>query len=119
MKFLVLLACLIYFTNHLDAQKPKNGTYTYKIMWDEWGGKDLGNTCTVVVYNDSIKVIHNGKPNLTGKKGDVLHQGIILKHKSGQWIIGQSKKDRNATEISGCAEAATPIDFKRKIVWLC
>ncbi len=26
------------------------------------------------------------------KEGDVIEQGIILKHKSGKWIIGKSSR---------------------------
>jgi hypothetical protein len=119
MRNLILLTFSIVVSNISVAQKAKNGSYTYTIRWDEFGGKDLGNTCTVIVYNDSIKVIHNGKTNLTGNKGDLLYQGIILKHKSGKWIIGHSRKDRSAKEIGGCAEGPTLIDFKQKIIWLC
>ena len=116
---IVLFSCLVVSTNLVLAQKPRNGVYTYTIRWDEFDGKDLGNTCTVVVYGDSIKVVHNGKPNLTGKKGDVLVQGVILRHKSGKWIIAQSRKDINATEIGACGGGPIVIDFKRKVVWLC
>jgi hypothetical protein len=62
------------------AQKPKDGTYTYAIAWAEWGGKTLGATCTVIIKGDSIKVVHNGAPNVTGSKGDIYTEGIILKH---------------------------------------
>jgi hypothetical protein len=119
MKFLIPFVCFILITNFATAQKPQSGTYTYVIVWDEFGGKDLGNTCTVIINKDSIKVVHNGKPNLTGNKGDVLVQGILLKHKSGKWIIGHSKKDSNASEIGGCSDGPVVIDFKRKIVYLC
>ena len=51
------------------AQKPKDGTYTYSIGFAEWKGKSLGATCTVIIKGDSIKIIHNGKGNLTGRKG--------------------------------------------------
>jgi hypothetical protein len=62
------------------AQEPKDGTYTYTIAWAEWGGKTLGATCTVIIKRNRIKVIHNGKPDVTGKKGDVYAEGIIMKH---------------------------------------
>jgi hypothetical protein len=101
------------------AQKPKDGIYTYKIAFAEHNGQSLGATCTIIIKGDKIKVIHNGNRNLTGKKGDILDQGIILKHKSGKWIIGHSKKDKNASEIGGCSDGPQIIDFKHRIFWMC
>ena len=90
----VLFAC---------SQRPKNGTFTYAISFEEWQGKSLGATCTVRIKGDSIQIIHNGKGNLTGKIGDIMDEGIIMKHKkTGKWIIGHSPKDINANEIEGC-----------------
>jgi len=54
------------------SQKPQNGTYTFKIAFAEWNGKSLGATSTVIIKGDSIKVIHNGKPGLTGVGLDVI-----------------------------------------------
>jgi len=107
------------YATFLAAQKPPDGKYTYSILWDEFGGKDLGNRCTVVIKKDSIKLVHNGEPDLTGNKGDILCEGIILKHKTGKWIIGRSKKDKHAKAIGACLDDLPIIDFKRKVVWLC
>lgn len=101
------------------AQKPVNGTYTYTVAFAEWNGKSNGATCPVKIKDDSIMVIHNGTGNLTGEKGEILDRGIILKHKSGQWIIGHSVKDKNAKEVGGCSEGPGVIDFKGKTFWLC
>jgi len=102
------------------AQKPKDGVYTYAIAFAEWGGKTMGATCTVMIKGDSIKVIHNGKAGLTGHKGDILDQGIILKHKkTGEWIIGHSLRDKDAPEVGGCTDGPSVIDFKKKIFWSC
>jgi len=115
--FSLLFLCSFILTH---AQKPKDGTYTYAIAWAEWGGKSLGATCTVIIKGDSIKVVHNGKTNVTGKKGDIYAQGIIMKHtKTGKWIIGNSKKDKDAKEIGGCSEGPSVIDFKNKKFWSC
>lgn len=100
------------------SQKPANGTYTYKIIWEEFGGKSLGATCTVKIKGDSIQVINNGNKTMTGKKGDILDEGIIMKHrKTGKWIIAHSKKDIDAKELGGCGDGPTIIDFKNK-TWL-
>jgi hypothetical protein len=116
----LLIACLLLCTYTLTfAQKPKDGTYTYAIAFAEWGGKPNGASCTVIIRGDSIKVIHNGTGNLTGKKGEIIDSGIIMKHKSGKWIIGHSPEDTNAKDIRGCSEGPSEIDFKRKRFWLC
>ena len=117
----IFFVCLFLFAFLLtQAQKPKNGTYTYSIAFAEWRGKSLGESCKVIIKGDSIKIIHNGKGNLTGKKGDILDQGIIMKHnKTGKWIIGHNIKDKDAKEIGGCSQGPSVIDFKRKMFWSC
>ena len=120
MKRLLFLIILFFCSFQLAAQKPKDGFYTYKIAFAEWEGESLGATCLVQIKGDSIKIIHNGKGNLTGKKGDILDQGIIMKHrKTGKWIIGHSSKDKDAKEIGGCKDGPSVIDFKRKTFWSC
>ncbi len=115
-----LTACLLFICTLTLAQKPRDGIYTYSIAFAEWNGKSLGATCTVIIKGDSIKVVHNGKANLTGKKGDILDEGVIMKHtKTGKWIIGHSIKDKNAKEIGGCSDGPSEIDFKRKRFWSC
>lgn len=119
-KIFLTVSCILFVCDVIHAQKPKNGTYTYSIAFAEWNGKSLGATCNVIIKGDSIKVVHNGKGNLTGKKGDILDQGIIMKHiKTGKWIIGHSAKDKEANEIGGCSEGPSIIDFKRKKYWSC
>jgi len=120
MKLLVFVFLLSCSSILIHAQKPKDGTYTYAIAWAEWGGKSLGATCTVIIKGDSIKVIHNGKTNVTGKKGDIYAQGTIMKHtKTGKWIIGKNKKDKDAKEIGGCSDGPSVIDFRNKKFWSC
>ena len=59
------------------------------------GWQSLGATCTVIIEGDSIKVVHNGKKGVTGKKGDIYAEGIIMRHtKTGKWIIGKSIADK-------------------------
>jgi hypothetical protein len=114
------LTLLICSLSSVCAQKPGSGTYTYKIAWAEWGGKTLRATCTVIIKGDSIKVINNGRGNITGNKGDMLDEGIIMKHKkTGKWIIGKNEKDKSAKEIGGCSDGPSVIDFKKRIFWSC
>ena len=119
MKNLCCLLLVLFISSGIYAQKPKNGTYTYTIAFAEHQGKSLGVTCTVIIKGDSIKVIHNGNPNLSGEKGEIIDEGIIIKHKSGKWIIGQSPEDKNAEEIGGCSDGPLVIDFKNKRLWTC
>ena len=102
-----------------SAQKPKNGTYTYKITFAEWKGKSLGAKCKVVIEGDKIKIIHSGG-NLSGKEGEIIDEGKIMKHrKSGKWIIGHDEKDKDAEEVGGCSNGPTEIDFKNETVYMC
>ncbi len=113
-----LFLFLLCFPVLAKAEKPKDGTYTYAVAFEEWKGRSLGASCTVIIRGDSIEVQHNGS-NLTGRKGDVLFRGLLLKHRTGRWIIGRSAADRNAKEIGGCTNGPLVIDLKRKRLWLC
>ena len=112
--------CLLFLSYTVTlAQKPKDGKYTYAIAFAEWGGNLNRASCTVIIKGDSIKIIHNGTGNLTGEKGEIIDQGLIMKHKSGKWIIAHNIKDKDAMEIGGCSEGPAEIDFKHRIFWLC
>lgn len=119
MKFFILIFAL-YLSLPADAQKPANGVYNYKISWDEFGGKSLGGTCMVEIKGDSIRIIHDGNKSITGIKGEILEEGIIMKHRiTKKWIIGHTKKDIDAKEIGGCGSGPTIISFRRKIWFGC
>ena len=68
MKVFLTAFLVLPFATTILSQKPKDGTYTYSIAFAEWQGKSLGATCTVIIKGDSIRVVHDGKGNLTGKK---------------------------------------------------
>jgi hypothetical protein len=115
----LIIAFMIVTTGFVNGQIPKSGTYTYDIAFAEWNGKSNGATCTVIIKGDSIKVIHNGTRNLTGKKGDVLDKGIIMKHKkTGKYIIARTPQDQNTDEANGC-EGPSIVDFTRRRFWTC
>jgi hypothetical protein len=115
----IFFVFFFFFAETLYAQKPVSGTYTYTIAFAEWSGKSLGATCTVKIKGDSIWVIHNGNKELSGEKDEIIDSGIIVKHKTGKWIIAQSANDKYAKEIGGCTDGPRIIDFKRKKLWLC
>ncbi|WP_162052713.1 hypothetical protein [Pontibacter pamirensis] len=98
---------------------PADGEYRFDVAFAEWEGKSMGEKVTVVIQGDSVKVIYAGDGKLTAKKGEVLDEGIILKHKSGDWIIGRNREDVNLEEIGGCTGGPSMIDFKNKKYWMC
>ena len=103
-----------------DVQTLGAGTYTYKYCDREYN-KCLG-TCKVVIKENHITIYATKElaQKITNtKEGDIIDKGIILKHKSGKWIIGKNRKDINAQEIGGCSEGPNVIDFKRKRFWTC
>lgn len=120
MKQIILTLSYLLTTMTVLCQQPKDGSYTYKIAFAEWEKQPAKTTCTVIIKGDSIKIIHNGNPGLTGKKGDIIDQGLLLRHKAtGKWIIAHDQKDSGATEVGGCSDGPAVIDIKRRVFWLC
>ena len=118
LKYLIFILLLSFHGSGLYSQKPKDGKYTYKISFEEYHGKSLGATCIVIIKGDSITIINNG--SITGDKGEIIDEGIILKHqKTGTWIIAHSQQDRFAKDIGGCKEGPSVVDFKKKIFYTC
>ncbi|WP_196889884.1 hypothetical protein [Aureivirga sp. CE67] len=110
--------CQNYNVNNLEFLQDEipQGKFKYELFLSEWGGRMNNVSCDVIIEGNKIKVLKNSETNLTGAL--ILTQGIILKHKSGVWIIGESKSDENAEEIGGCTGGPIPIDFiKKEIEW--
>lgn len=107
--------------NNSDLKEiPPNGTYRYDIAFAEWQGKSMGEKVTVIIHGDSIKIVYEGDGQLTlTKKGDVIDEGLIIKHKSGNWIIGTQKSDKDVDIYGGCSGGPAIIDFKNKKYWMC
>ena len=104
-------------SNSITDEKPKNGTYIYSVAFVESNGKITRNAFRVIIKDNEIKIVNNGI--LSGEKEEIIEQGIILKHKSGEWIIAHNESDVNLEEIGGCTNGPIIIDFKKKIVWFC
>ncbi len=117
MKLFIPIVVLSFCIPTANAQKPKGGTYTYRVAFAEWQGRTLGATCTIIIKGDSVTVLNNG--TLSGKKGEVIDKGILIKHRSGKWVIGTKPGDKDAPDINGCGGGPRVIDFKKKIVWTC
>ncbi|WP_344814814.1 hypothetical protein [Flavobacterium cheonanense] len=119
MKRLFFLFFMLLSLSFSNAQIPKNGFYTYKIVYVESNGK-LSGICKVLIKNNKITVSRPAAANASDIKYERVVEGIILKHqKSGKWIIGKNEKDKFAKEIGGCSDGPIEVDFKNKIIYLC
>jgi hypothetical protein len=83
-----------------------------------WNITHAPGPCKVVIKNDSITIYAtkelSQKITLT-KEGEIIDRGIILKHKSGKWIIGKNRKDIDAKRIG--VEGPAILDFRKKQYW--
>ena len=112
------------FGNFYSAEIPQNklqngipqGNFIYELYFAEFGGRMKNAECKVEINGNKIIVEQNENTNLTGS--NELFNGLILKHKSGKWILAENKDDVNADEIGGCTEIPI-IDFKTKIIEWC
>lgn len=98
------------------SQKPASGTYVFRYCDLEYNA--CISTCRVVINGDSISIYATkdlAKTITFTKENDLIVKGIILKHKTGKWIIGQSPKDKNAEQIG--VEGPPVIDFRKKQFW--
>jgi len=116
MKVIFIISFL--FASSLSfSQTPKSGTYIYKYCDLEYENSCYG-TCKVVIKKDSILIYATkelAERRTFTKEGDIIDQGILLKHSSGKWIVGKSKKDISAKQIG--VEGPAIIDFKEKKYW--
>ncbi|MFM2223979.1 MAG: hypothetical protein RJA07_181 [Bacteroidota bacterium] len=94
------------------SQKMKDGTYDFRIAYEEWNGKIMGH-CKVQIKSDSIIVF---KENSSTEKID---SGLLIRHQSGKWIIAKTFNDKFAKIIGACADASIIIDLKKRIIYLC
>ena len=51
--------------------------------------------------------------------GDVIEEGTLRKHQSGQWIISNDEKDVYLKEIGGCTGRPTIIGFENESIEMC
>ena len=94
------------------SQIPKSGTYIYKYCDMEYN-KCLS-TCKVVIKGNHITIYATKElaQRITNtKEGEIINKGIILKHKSGKWVVGKNVKDKYAEDIF------TTLDFLKKQYW--
>jgi hypothetical protein len=119
MKQIILILAFILTANFAHSQIPKSGIYFYTIHHAEHPNLKATAKCRVEINGNNVKVIYLGGNLSNINKGDILDEGIILKHKSGKWIIGKKKSDAKLDEIGGCTDGPCEINFKEKIYWMC
>ena len=119
-KLIKLTMFLFIFISNASAQVIKDGTYKFTMAFTEYATRNLDTTCTVVIKGRYITVLHDGNQSIKGKKGDIINQGILMKHKrTRKFIIGSSEKDKLAEEIGGCTDDPNIVDIEKKIFWTC
>ncbi len=102
------------------SEIPPNGTYRFDMAFAEFQGQSMGEKVTVVINGESIRIIYEGDGQLSQiKKGAIINEGKIMKHKTGVWIIGKNAADAQLDEIGGCTDGPAIIDFKNKKYWMC
>lgn len=107
---------IVLFPMLCASQKLPTGVYIFNYCDLEYN--KCISKCKVIIRNDSIAVYATkelARAITFTKEGDLIDRGIILQHKSGKWIIGQTLQDKNAKEIGA---AGPPIlDFRKKQYW--
>ncbi len=99
-----------------DLNGIPQGTFAYELYFAEFGGRMENRKCEVTIKGNKITVKQTENTNLTG--GEYIFEGLVLKHKSGKWILAHDKNDANADEIGGCTEIPI-IEFNKKQIEWC
>ena len=105
-----------------QTEVPENGTYIYEVAFAEWGGKTMGDEIIVVLKDGHItlKVSENSNVVWMGANpGDIIEEGTLRQHQSGQWIISHDEKDVHLEEIGGCTGGPTIISFENRTIEIC
>lgn len=104
-------------TELITKDSIPQGKMSYGLYFAEFDGRIKNLPVEIIITGNKIIVYNNEKNPLTG--GKIIIEGILLKHKSGKWIIGEMEADRNVEEVGGCSGGPTPINFKSKIIEWC
>ncbi len=112
MKFFISLPLLFLFIINLNAQIPKDGTYTFKYCDEEYN-KCLGN-CKIRISGKKVWVY--APANLSGiKEGSLFLAGTLFNQSTGKWVIIRSEKDKRKTILD--ADGPAWVDFSKKQFW--
>ena len=100
-----------------DTFKIPQGKLEFKLQYSEFGERMNKKNCQVII--DGKKVIVKKYVDQNSSNNEIILEGILIKHKSGNWIIGEKEEDKNAEEIGGCTGGPVLINFETKIIELC
>jgi hypothetical protein len=118
----LILTCSLSTTDPPQSEILPNGTYRFEIAFAEWDGKTMEDE-VIVILNDghiTLKISENSNILWMGAKpGDVIEEGTLRKHQSGQWIISNDEKDIYLEEIGGCTGGPTIIHFENQTIEMC
>lgn len=123
MKHVLPLLLLFLMVSCKESGKKENeipqGTFEYELFFSEFGQSPDALTASVdvIIKGNEIEVLQNDKTDLPGDK--LIIKGILLKHKSGMWVIGRKESDKDADEVGGCTDGPIPIDFEKKLIEWC
>lgn len=98
----------------LSAEIPQ-GKFTYELFFAEFGGRVENEPVEVEIIGNWIVVYGNEK--LTDE--EIIVEGMLLRHKSGEWIIAQDESQTEADEIGGCTDGPPTIDLETGIIGWC
>lgn len=89
-----------------------DGIFRFEISYAGYLGKSFGDSVDLEIKSDSLRVIFRGESEVTTyKNGDLIEEGRLILHKSGQWIIGNAPSDAQVEEIGGCSGGPVIVDF--------
>ncbi|HLS31257.1 MAG TPA: hypothetical protein VK021_10400 [Flavobacteriaceae bacterium] len=123
MRFVLPLLLVFITVSCKESGEKENeipqGTFEYELFFSEFGQHPDARTASVdvVIEGNKIEVLKNEKTDLPVDR--VIIEGILLKHKSGIWVIGRTEDDKDADEVGGCTDGPIPIDFEKKLIEWC
>ena len=107
-------------TDKISNKIPPDGTYSYDIAYAEWQGKSMGEKVKVIIKGNTIKIVAEGKSSMGVKNGELIDEGILVKHNvTGDWLITDNPSDADLEAYGGCVGAPMVIDFVTKKYWTC
>lgn len=116
--FILLCTILFMLAGDCQAQHKSKAprSYTYSLCEAEFGF--CKQKCTVkLIKGDKIAI---GSYIKVYFQGELLTEGYILKHLSGNIYILKDKKDVSNPEIcGGCCGSAYDINIPKKQIWGC
>jgi len=116
----IVLACLVASAAIATPQPIfpfSSGEYEFKLIDAEYE-QEVAYPAHVTIEGTHIKVvvISSGGPF---HRGQLIADGTIWWHQSGQWIVASSPEDFDAEEVGGCSGGPFTIDVQRRAIWFC